>query len=34
MMNLRSRKSKTIIAIVAVLLCIAMIIPFMVSMFV
>ena len=34
MMNLHSKKSKTILAIVAVVLVIAMIIPFVVSMFV
>jgi flagellar biosynthesis protein FliQ len=34
MMNLHSKKSKTILAIVAIVLVIAMIIPFVVSMFV
>lgn len=33
MMNLRTKKAKVIIAAVAIVLCIAMIIPFLVSMF-
>ena len=31
MMNLHTKKSKTIIAIVAIILCIAMVIPFVIS---
>ena len=33
MMNLHTKKAKTILAIVAIVLCIAMIVPFLASVF-